>query len=214
MSTPEEDLPALVHRLNIESPAAVGQTATLIRRTQNMFIGRLSELDAATFDGIIFCADRQDIQAMEAHPRESRRVLNLACGSGKLGSRALRSQLQLVPPFIARFPANPQAPSLLFACPSGTDLSAGVALAVLCMYYDDSGKSAICILNVPLSRPMEPIKLTIPGTFQPNRPATHDAPISKALIRQRLAWITTSDPSINPSRATLQAVHAFLMPRP
>ena len=157
MSTPEEDLPTLVHRLNLESPAAVGHTATLIRRTQNMSVGPLRELDTATFDGIIFCADQQDVQASEAHPGKLRKILHLACGSGKLGSRALRSQLQRVPPFIARFATIDRAPSLLFACSSGKDLSAGVALAVLCMYYDDSGKSASCILSVSLSRPSLPL---------------------------------------------------------
>ena len=156
MSTREEDLPTLVHRLNIETPAAVGHVATLIRRTQNMFVGPLGALDTATFDGIIFCADQQDVQAMEVHPGTSRKTLHLACGSGKLGSRALRSQLQRVPPFIARFDTTDRAPSLLFVCPSGKDLSAGVALAVLCLYYDDSGKSATCILSVPSSGPILP----------------------------------------------------------
>ncbi len=157
MSTWEEDLPTLVYRLNIETPAAVGHIATLIRWTQNMFVGPLGALDTATFDGIIFCADQQDVQAMEEHPGKSRKTLHLACGSGKLGSRALRGQLQRVPPFIARFDTIDRAPSLLFACPSGKDLSAGVALAVLCMYYDDSGKSASCILSVSLSRPSLPL---------------------------------------------------------
>lgn len=153
MSAPEEDLLALVRRLHIESPAAVEQTVTLIRRTQNMFVGPLGQLDPATFDGIIFCADQQDAQALEMHPKKSRKILRLACGSGKLGSRALRSQLQRVPAFIAKLDTTDRAPRLLFACPSGKDLSAGVALAVLCMHYDDSGKSAPCVLSVPLSRP-------------------------------------------------------------
>jgi len=217
MSTREEDLPDLVHRLNIESPAAVGQTATLIKRTQNMFVGPLGELDKVTFDGIIFCADQQNVQAIEEHPGKSREMLHLACGSGKLGSRALRSQLQRVPPFIARFNTIDRAPSLLFACQSGRDLSAGVALAVLCMYYDDSGKASLILHPIFAEIRMKRDDLTIhphPGTFQWNRPATQDAPITKLLIRQRLAWITTSDPGVNPSRATLQAVHAFLMPRP
>ena len=35
----------------------------------------------------------------------------------------------------------------------------------------------------------------------------------KQTIRRRLAEITTSVPDANPSRATLQSVHAFLMPQ-
>lgn len=139
MSTPEEDLPALVQRLNVESRAAVGHTATLINRAQNIFIGPLGALDMATFDGIVFCADQQDVQNMEAHASNSRIILHLACVSGKLGSRGLRSQLQQVPPFIAQFDTLDRAPNLLFACPTGKDISAGVALVVLCMYYSDSG---------------------------------------------------------------------------
>ena len=37
--------------------------------------------------------------------------------------------------------------------------------------------------------------------------------IDKALIRRRLATITTAKPDANPSRSTLQSVHSFLMPR-
>lgn len=142
MSTPEEDLPALVQMLNTESPAVVDKPATLIRPTQNLYVGTLGELDMAFVDVIIFCADPQNVQAVEASLAKSRTILHLACGSGKLGSRALRSQLERVPPFITKLNTTDRAPSFLFACPTGKDLSAGVALAVLCMYYDESGKSA------------------------------------------------------------------------
>lgn len=37
--------------------------------------------------------------------------------------------------------------------------------------------------------------------------------MDKSLIRRRLARITTAKPDANPSRSTLQSVHAFLMPR-
>ena len=37
--------------------------------------------------------------------------------------------------------------------------------------------------------------------------------VDKALIRRRLATITTAKPDANPSRSTLQSVHSFLMPR-
>lgn len=42
----------------------------------------------------------------------------------------------------------------------------------------------------------------------------HDRYIDKQFIKQRLAWITSSKPDANPSRATLQAVNSFLMDRP
>lgn len=37
--------------------------------------------------------------------------------------------------------------------------------------------------------------------------------IDKGFIRRRLAWLTMAKPDVNPSRATLQAVNGFLMPR-
>jgi tRNA A64-2'-O-ribosylphosphate transferase len=37
--------------------------------------------------------------------------------------------------------------------------------------------------------------------------------MDKQFIRQRLAWIITSKPDANPSRATLQSVNAFLLQR-
>lgn len=43
-------------------------------------------------------------------------------------------------------------------------------------------------------------------------PATFRS-VDKALVRRRLAVITTAKPDINPSRSTLQSVHSFLMPR-
>ncbi|KAI9818432.1 MAG: hypothetical protein M1827_000491 [Pycnora praestabilis] len=38
--------------------------------------------------------------------------------------------------------------------------------------------------------------------------------IDKKFIRQRLSWIITSKPDVNPSRSTLQSVNSFLMERP
>jgi len=38
--------------------------------------------------------------------------------------------------------------------------------------------------------------------------------IDKTMIKKRLAWISSSMPDVNPSRATLQSVNAFLIQRP
>lgn len=76
-------------------------------------------------------------------------MLVLSCGIGKLGSRALRSQLPRVSPFIVSLDKHSTNPRILFTCSTGTDLSAGVALAVLCLYFNDSGKlSATTVLEL------------------------------------------------------------------
>ena len=155
MSTAEEDLPALVQKLNADSPVPIGFKATLIAPTQTIYIGTLGAVDANFFDGIIICsdcADHEDDETREEQAAMSRKILKLHCGSGKLGSRALRNQLPRVPPFMAGLRSGTNAPNLLFACQSGKDLSAGVALAVLCVYFDDCGKFLDSQLTKPTQR--------------------------------------------------------------
>lgn len=49
------------------------------------------------------------------------------------------------------------------------------------------------------------------GTFDLSQ---SERSISKQFIRQRLAWIVSSEHDVNPSRSTLQSVNAFLMQPP
>jgi len=110
--------------------------------------------------------------------------LHLSCRSGKLGSRDLRSQLTQLAPFMARLA---HAPNRFLICSPSADLSLGIALALLCLYTSDAG-----VLQKDLVRNQ----------------------ITKNFIRQRLTWLTTANPAFNPSRETLKAVNAFLMPDP
>lgn len=107
--------------------------------------------------------------------------LHLPCQIGKLGSRDLRNQL----PALRSLPST-TAGKTLICCPTGKDLSVGTALAYLCLYATSDG-------TVNLSQPRE----------------ARD--IDKTFIKQRLSWITTSNPALNPSRATLQSVNSVLM---
>jgi tRNA A64-2'-O-ribosylphosphate transferase len=107
--------------------------------------------------------------------------LHLPCQTGKLGSRDLRNQL----PALRSIPSTAPGQTLI-CCPTGKDVSIGTALAYLCLYVADDG-------TVDLSQPREP---------------RH---IDKTFIKQRLSWITTSNPVLNPSRATLQSVNSVLM---
>lgn len=123
MSTTEEDLPALVHKLSSNSPFVPRDTVTLVRPTQSICIGTCDAVQVAAYDGIIMCTDHHDAKPSAAQPVEPRKILYLACGSGKLGSRALRSQLQRIP---LSSPPLAQAPTL----PS---FSPRVRLARICL---------------------------------------------------------------------------------
>ena len=107
--------------------------------------------------------------------------LHLPCQPGKLGSRDLRNQLAAL-----RSLPSTTAGKTLICCPTGKDLSVGTALAYLCLYAAEDG-------TINLSQPRE---------------ARY---IDKVLIKQRLSWVTTSNPALNPSRATLQSVNSVLM---
>ncbi|KUM59266.1 hypothetical protein ACN42_g7884 [Penicillium freii] len=113
--------------------------------------------------------------------------LNLGCDSGKLGSRDLRKCLEKVREFIGARLGADSSLSVLVTCENGKDLSAGTMLAIVCLFYNDEGA-----FNASLSK----------------------RAISKQFIRQRLAWLVSSKHDVNPSRATLQSVNAFLMQPP
>ncbi|KAE8321791.1 tRNA A64-2'-O-ribosylphosphate transferase [Aspergillus sergii] len=185
-ATGEEDLPELIEKLVEEHRKQGGrQQATLITPTRNLYI---SPTDT---DPLLTGVSTYDLVIdcngnPEASEGNSKR-LNLGCGVSKLGSRDLRKHLHQVLAFTSsQLESNPSQ-SLLVTCESGKDLSAGALLAILCLCYDDEGNFA--------------------GSHAKNK-------IDKQFIRQRLAWIVSSKHDVNPSRATLQSVNAFLMERP
>ena len=139
LSEAEEHLPALIRKLKAETPTALQHKATLIRPTEGVFIGTLDVADPALFDGIVVCNDAADEKHCGERDEKTKRVLRLNCGIGKLGSRALRTQLSRVPPFVGGLIPGIEGKKLLFACSTGKNLSAGVALTILCMYYNNDG---------------------------------------------------------------------------
>ena len=144
MNTAEGDLPALVEAIKRRTSNVNGDTVTLIRPTQTIYIGPLAAVDTNFFDGIVICHDRTGGSSQDERKEKSTKTLELSCGSGKLGSRALRNHLPRVPPFVGQLHTTSQAPKLLFSCSTGKDLSAGIALAILCIYFNDDGKSIVC----------------------------------------------------------------------
>ncbi|KAF5327747.1 hypothetical protein D9619_004843 [Psilocybe cf. subviscida] len=78
--------------------------------------------------------------------------------------------------------------NVCIVCETGRDLSVGVALVALQLFFTDD------------------------GSFVPqDRDSNDDVAISKSSIRTRLEWLIASRPQANPSRATLKRVNEYLL---
>ena len=178
--TADEELPDTIARLIAEDAVLPSNTVPrLVSPTSALYIGPTSTDGRARFGVTIDCnASAQS---------SSKTFLGLGCREGKLGSRDLRGKLSAVKDFVRAAIGKDGSQRMLVRCSTGKDLSAGVALMLLCLIYNDAG--------------VQDINLN-----------THT--IDKALIKKRLAWISASMSDVNPSRATLQSVNAFLMERP
>lgn len=198
MQTPEGDLPALIERLRDqeEGESMAQGVFTKIVPTSNMHIGIGPVSNIQGIDLIINCQGEL--------PASSKR-LDLKCRSAKLGSKDLRDKLASVIDTVRRLLLRDDAAQILVTCSTGKDLSAGVAVALLCLCYDDQGT-----LMTLGPHPMHLLTLSI-GRVRDDNKANR---VDKELVKRRLAWITCSKADVNPSRATLQAVNAVLMQRP
>ena len=91
------------------------------------------------------CLDRENgvdlIINCEGDPRNSApNVVNLGCRSGKLGSKDLREKLpSAVSAVVKKLSMNPNS-QIVTTCTSGKDFSVGVAVAILCLLFDDQGE--------------------------------------------------------------------------
>ena len=206
-ATTEDELPALIKNLldGQKESKTTEEAAVLIRPTSTIYIGPTSISSQGSFDGIIMCSDTTNPVESPEEGTEKAGTLLLNCGVGKLGSRALRTQLSRVPPFIEGLKARISNPTILFACTTGKDLSAGVALAVLCLFFDKDGKQR-CYTTCHHRE----ADVGLLGAYIGDEPRQS---IDKTFIRQRLTWLSSSKSDVNPSRSTLQAVNLFLMPR-
>ncbi|OAG09208.1 uncharacterized protein CC84DRAFT_1136658 [Paraphaeosphaeria sporulosa] len=186
LNTNEEDLPDLIKRL-VEGEATSDAAPILIKPTSNLYISTTQNLNTTPFDVVVSCGP-EPLPGLTSGSKT--RYLHLKCQTGKLGSRDLRTQLKRLPILETWLPPEPTTidKKILICDPTGKDLAVGTALAILCTYADASGAL----------------------TFVPN---TH-ARIDKKTIKQRLAWLATTHPTLNPPRATLQSVNAWLMPNP
>jgi tRNA A64-2'-O-ribosylphosphate transferase len=183
MNTSEKDAPNVVAKILAEEQSS-GAVASQIRPTTKLYISSSDNADLTDFEVVISCTPEPLTSSMlkEAGVKH---CLHLKCQTGKLGSRDLRTQLPRLLQFFSALP-SPPAGNILVCCPSGKDLSVGATLAILCLYMDDE------------------------GAFSPSN-ARDAKDVNKTFIKRRLSWITTSNPALNPSRATLQSVNAVLL---
>ena len=141
LTTVEEDVTGLVQEIIItDQHHRVAPSDAVKLAPTSLYIGTLSSAaQPDVYDGVVICGGNlPSISDQEKKDHGQTKTLDLLCGGGKLGSRALRSQLPRISPFIASLADYGSPPKVLFVCPTGNDLSVGVALAVLCLFFDES----------------------------------------------------------------------------
>jgi tRNA A64-2'-O-ribosylphosphate transferase len=196
---------ASIDDLIVPTSPTFGANAT---PTEDQWGNRQGHKAVKKFDMVISCS-----KGGVSHPGEGGGggggggggAIDLACRTGKLGSRDLRDKLGPVQDFVKlRLKRDPTA-SILITCETGRDLCVGVALMLLCLFYDDEG-------NVML-RP-DPRTFSEVDSNGDRVWSSVIETIDKSFIRRRLAWIVSSHSDANPSRTTLQSINGFLMERP
>lgn len=144
LETPNELLVGLTQELMIAEKDRdhTSSGCSLVVPTRGIYLGTLADARQATrFDAVISCVDGTiPPQNAEENRALHEKRLDLICGSGKLGSRALRNELCRIPPFITTLNTHTKVPKILFTCPTGRDLAVGVALVVICQFFNDDCK--------------------------------------------------------------------------
>ena len=187
--------------------------ATLITPTSLIYIGSLGSINSEMWDAVVCCSRTEPFSGLQQTEFQNRasqsKVLHFPIPQGKVGSRALRTRLHLLHPFLQPIfqstISEPAAKTLkiLFTCPTGVDIAIGTALVALCLFFDDNGNALNFSERADKDTEVWADRET-PGAA---------AMIDKTLIRQRMAWITTAKSDARPSRETLQAVNTCLIGR-
>ena len=227
LNTPESELENLIQVLIADARKdRKGTVAVRIAPTSNLYIAKASIDDLVVptsptfganatptedqwgnrpghkavkkFDMVISCS-----KSGVSHPGGG--AIDLACRTGKLGSRDLRDKLGPVQEFAKLGLKRDPTASILITCETGRDLCVGVALILLCLFYDDEG-------NVML-RP-DPRTFSKVDSNGDHVWSSVIETMDKSFIRRRLAWIVSSHSDANPSRTTLQSINSFLIERP
>jgi tRNA A64-2'-O-ribosylphosphate transferase len=195
LSTSENDLPDLIGtyvQASAETRTGSEDLMRCVKPTSCLFVTSVSAIEAKDMGTDTYTITLLPKVTEQSAWRISKTRLDVGLGPHKLGSRNLRMALPTIVDFAGNllsgsdFEKHSQKDKhIVIACESGKDLSIGVALALLCLFFDEQ------------------------GVLRDER--TNMAKIDKVFIRRRLGWISTSMPDANPSRATLQSVNSFLM---
>ncbi|KAL9112844.1 MAG: hypothetical protein Q9227_002921 [Pyrenula ochraceoflavens] len=208
----EEKLRELVSELikNRNLDSSDGKTLVRIKAAPDLYIGTQNsnhpEQSPETSGLIISCNTDPSTDPPSSHPSTPTpsKTLHLSLPAQKLGSRALRQKLASIISFIQSpshasppppcNPSEPTHPPITILSTHSLDLPIGIALAILCLFYDESGQR------------------TLSGEQREG--------VDKLFIRRRLAWVMESVESAvgagagargGASRATLNGVNEFLM---
>lgn len=148
-----------------EAKSGVGGV-TRVEPTGGVYVGRAESEELKGWDCVVVCCEEKGMAMATQLDGETKgngkNILRLNCGTAKIGSRNLRTELSKVPTFITAHASSLTTPKMLFVCPTGTDLAIGVALVVLCLFYDEEGTPLAQSPNSPplLHHPHQKAELT------------------------------------------------------
>jgi tRNA A64-2'-O-ribosylphosphate transferase len=190
LSTSEGDLPELIETLVSQGTESrtMGSDLRLVKPTTTLFVSRIAGLGATSVGPTLVILLLPTATEKSTWVTSTNRV-DIGIGPHKIGSRNLRAALPIIVDAVKSYLGRmgPSGGRIVVACESGKDASIGVALSLLCLFFDDQGQLMI---------------------------KQNTTRIVKAFIRGRLGWISTALPDANPNRATLQSVNSYLMDRP
>ncbi|KAL9084875.1 MAG: hypothetical protein Q9159_004996 [Coniocarpon cinnabarinum] len=191
----ECDLPNVISSIKT-NPSAGAHPRELVTQVSNkpcVFVGSLGSTTVIAPEAAqILIGPSKATKGQDATGGDAP-ILHLRCAKGKQGSRDLRRELTKLSDFL---PLLREHQPIAVLCPTGKDLSVGVALAVLCKWQAAADSAQRLSIDLDCDEQIE---------------SPH---VDKTTIKRELARITVRLPAANPSRATLNAVNAFLMSGP
>lgn len=146
----EEKLPGLIQIfMRAENDGGSTEDCVLITSMKSIYLGTLAAvMRAPDFDVVIACSDLKPNTVEVGEEQMKGKILDLQCGPGKLGSRALRTKLPAISAFVSEHTSGLESPRILFACPTGNDLAVGVALVVACLFFDDDCRCFLKFISI------------------------------------------------------------------
>lgn len=195
LATPEGDLPGLIESLMKQESEQGGGPRTSRKVTDVLYVSALP-IDYSKEPRTCVVKLVPETTDKETWIKSATEI-EVGIGKSKTAGRNLRHSLQFICDFVTPFldddlmaaeEDDESLPRVIVACETGRDLSVGVALALDCWCFDDTGR----------------LRFGSDGDGEMPR-------FTKTAIRVRLGRIMTAMPEANPSRTTLQSVNSFFL---